>query len=85
MTTAARVPSLETASEVGFDVRGSWTEPRTANVAASMTSSAAAARRVQPPAVGADGERAGRPARFAAPTGRRVVRSMPEHPLPAAT
>jgi hypothetical protein len=41
MTTAARVPSPDTASDVGFDVRGRRIEPRTAKVAGSMTSSAA--------------------------------------------
>jgi hypothetical protein len=82
---AARVPSLETASDVGLDARGSGIEASTANVAESMTSIAPrrAAYNRSPSALTASAP--GVPRRPAAPTGRRVARSIPSTRVPAAT
>src|SRR5829696_7467979 len=85
ITTAARVPSPDTASDVGRDVPGRRIDASTANVAASMTSSALgrAAYSRSPSALTASA--AGTPGTTAAPTGSRVPRSNPTTRLPAAT
>src|SRR3954451_10229273 len=89
---AARVPSLDTASEVGFDVRGSRIEASTENVAESMTSIAPgrAAYRRRPSALtanalgapaGGEGDRARRPRERGGPDrrARRQVEAAPPH------